>query len=358
MDSHKPSTIMTDTTPSHRKQHKPSGSLGSLYEVLADLDETQLHYLIQEMNHTGHQNVPVSQAVSAFESQNPTDSLNTVRASMLPPAHGVQRQLSKSQRGKLRLHTAFQRAPSLRQRQRPEIQGAAQTVQAVAPETPRRQPTHEQVDATQASDRSPSPAPAIHHESPEPLTRPKRQDKLANAGTSQLADGRRKSPAYRLIPRPDFSLPAGVTVMDLLQLLETEYLSSDSQDPASPTSLSSPSSAHLSPSSPHFSPSPLLLSPTSPIPLSMTPDSNGPRSLRRHTSRLDMALDAERSASGAEEIGLGMLEPRPSRTVSLGAPAGSASIGAIESFDRGSKVETPPPAPPVLEGIFDVLENQ
>ncbi|KAK9778138.1 hypothetical protein SCAR479_05108 [Seiridium cardinale] len=352
MDSHKPSAIMTDTTPSHRKQHKPSASLGSLYEVLADLDETQLHYLIQEMNHTGHQNVPVSQAVSAFESHNPTDSLNTVRASMLPPAHGVQRQLSKSQRGKLRLHTAFQRAPSLRQRQRPEIQGAAQTVQAVGPETPKRQPT-------QAPARSPSPAPVIHPESPEPLTRPKRQEKLVNPGTSQLvAGGRRKSPAYRLIPRPDFSLPAGVTVMDLLQLLETEYLSSDSQDPASPTSLSSPSSAHLSPSSPHFSPSPLLLSPTTPIPLSRTPDSTGPRSLRRHASRLDMALDAERSASGAEEIGLGMLEPRPSRTVSLGAPAGSASIGTIESFDRGSKVETPPPAPPVLEGIFDVLENQ
>jgi hypothetical protein len=138
-DSQKHPTAMatTTTTPSRRKQHQPSSSLGSLYEVLADLDETQLHYLIQEMSHTGHQNVPVSQAVSAFESDNATDSLDTLRASMLPPCQGVQRQLSKSQRGKLRLQTAFQRAPSLRQRRLQGAQVATQPARSDAAPVPK-----------------------------------------------------------------------------------------------------------------------------------------------------------------------------------------------------------------------------
>lgn len=357
MDSQRPPAAITTPTSSRRKQHQPSSSLGSLYEVLADLDENQLYYLVQEMNHTGHQNVPVSQAVSAFESQNPTDSLNTVRASMMPtPVQGMQRQLSKSQRGKLRLQSALQRAPSLRQKPREEDHGAAQLGRNMALQTPKLQPTHDHVDMLEVSTSNPIQVSVID-EPDKPAILPPRQEVIADAGTLQpLTDARRKSPAYRRIPRPDFSLPPGVTVTDLLQLLEIEFLSSDSQQPSTPTSLSSPSSAF----STHLSPSPLLLSPSSSIILPQTPESMGARPLRRHTSRLDMALDAERTASGVQEIGLAMLEPRPQATTPLGTSASSSPTAFVDSFDRLFKGETPPPpaTPVVLEGIFDVLENR
>ncbi|CCF47427.1 hypothetical protein CH063_15822, partial [Colletotrichum higginsianum] len=87
--------------PPRHKHVGSSSSLGSLYEVLADLDDTQLQYLIQEMNHTGHRNVPVSQAVSALEAQAPTNSL--VFTGPVPPAsvqsmQAPQRRLSNSLR--------------------------------------------------------------------------------------------------------------------------------------------------------------------------------------------------------------------------------------------------------------------
>ncbi|KAH8670775.1 hypothetical protein BX600DRAFT_509524, partial [Xylariales sp. PMI_506] len=263
----------------HRKQHAPSSSMGSLYEVLADLDETQLHYLIQEMNHTGHQNVPVSQAVKAFESQDPSASLNSVRASTVPPVQGLQRQLSKSQRGKLRLQTAFQRAPSLRQARRSESHSETQPVrhhQATHGEVPIAAEVHEGHSALVGV--------AVGSEPHGPGIEPQMyKSGIFDASISQTpaASGQGQSPAYRRIPRPDFDLPPGVTVIDLLQLLKSEYLSSNSQGSAFDDA-ASPSSA----SSSHFSPSPLLLSP-----LSRTP-------LRRHSSRLDMALEADKTASG------------------------------------------------------------
>ncbi|KAJ0161200.1 hypothetical protein CTA2_6615, partial [Colletotrichum tanaceti] len=86
------------------------------------------------------------------------------------------------------------------------------------------------------------------------------------------------------------------------------------------------------------------------------------RPLRRHTSRLDMALDVERGASGAMEIGMGMLEPRQLRSVSLGVPPGridSAANMSPDPFERTYKGESSSLAPPVVyEGIFDVLENR
>ncbi|GKT41331.1 uncharacterized protein ColSpa_01512 [Colletotrichum spaethianum] len=358
------------TKHSHRKQHKPSSSLGSLYEVLADLDDTQLQYLIQEMNHTGHRNVPVSQAVSALEGQAPFDSLSFVGSSTPAPVQGPQRQLSKSQRGKLRLQTAFRKAPSLQQGRHGRLGsrdaldghdanvggGPRRTCSAgTAPVAQDRQPTKEKLTGfrEKSGDWSPIHSGNIGFQRNQTQTQPS-TDKAANAGAVQLAtDGsRRESPAYRRIPRPDFSLPAGITVVDLLQLLEVEYLSSNASRSSSPSSASSPSSC-----SSQF---PTRRLPSGSKHLTQTPNWPGSRPLRRHTSRLDMALDVERSASGAMEIGLGMLEPRELRSASLGAPSiSSTNTLSLDSFERHFKGETPSFAPPVVyEGIFDVLENQ
>lgn len=375
MDSRKPPPVSFNAAtagPSHRRQqhHKPSSSLGSLYEVLADLDETQLHYLIQEMNHSG-QNVPVSEAVSAFESPDPTVSLGSVRASMKPAPPPLQRQLSKSQQGKLRLQTAFQRAPSLRQqRSRQEAPRSVSTpvYNSAGPQTPKRDSVAEVVGTPAPAPPPQPPSPfspvrvdVVRGETRSPVTRQQREGSPVDSRNFQLPVNRqRKAPAYKRIERPDFNLPPGITVTDLLQLLEIEYqAASGSEEPPSPAFGSSTSSPPLR----NFSPTPLLLSPTSPLPSPQMPGLPGHRPLRRASSRLDMALDADRSASGPEEIGLGMLEPRPTSTVSLGS-AGSVPVTpatADSSFERalkGEAVFTPTPPPIVMEGIFDVLDNQ
>ncbi|KAK1635395.1 hypothetical protein BDP81DRAFT_323011 [Colletotrichum phormii] len=388
--------------PSHSaRRHKPSASLGSLYEVLADLDDNQLQYLIQEMNHTGHQNVPVSQAVSTFEALKSTSSAEPFAVSETgfdapapdSPAREPLRHLSKSRRGRLSLQTAFQRAPSLRQRHRQQQQptqshrpakgygellsspvsscsspAGGPVIMSGLPEpaTVTRSPRYDETAVPQsASQPLPSPPPStshLHHQlPPPPPSQPQLQPRRPSTNGARMGP-----PAYHRISRPDFNLPDGVTVTDLLHLLEIEYMSSNRQ-PSSSSRRSSSSSTSSSVSRPSFSSpspsSPALATRLFPPPsrsFSQTPNLHGRSPLRRSSSRLDLALGAERSASGAAEVGMGMLEPRQMRSVSLGFPGGGmATSMSMDSLSRSLKGESRPPAPaPVFEGIFDVLENQ
>ncbi|TQN69555.1 hypothetical protein CSHISOI_05918 [Colletotrichum shisoi] len=389
MDGQKTSSIGqggADKPPRH-KHVGSSSSLGSLYEVLADLDDTQLQYLIQEMNHTGHRNVPVSQAVSTLEAQAPTNSL--VFAGPVAPAsvqsmQAPQRRLSKSQQGKLRLQTAFRRVPSLRLQERGhDSPGGGQVDPDLGADADADVEGRPRNDQSLRSHPPPLPPPLppsppsephgdpvakpggwgpIYHDNAEesPRSNPgQRQpmEKAINAGSVRPPSerNRRESPAYRRIPRPDFNLPAGITVVDLLQLLEVEYQSSNSPPSSPPSSSSSPSSYAFHLPKRRFP----AADPRRP---NQTPNWPESRPLRRHTSRLDMALDVERGASGAMEIGMSMLEPRQLRSVSLGAPGGidsAANNVSLDPFERNHKGESPSLAPPVVyEGIFDVLENR
>ncbi|KAK5945755.1 hypothetical protein PMZ80_002963 [Knufia obscura] len=287
----------------HTPNHQSKSSVSSLYDLLADLDEHQLTYLIQEMNHTAPQNMAVGQAISAIETPNPSYSLTAARANMQRPT--MERSMSKSQRIRLSLQTMF-RAPSVRQQ--------------------RQQSMQDGMDGT------------LEVETP---------------------TSRRKSPAYKRISRPTFNLPPGVTVSDLLNLLEAEFLYNNT-----------PSSSQLSPSSSSFSPS-SSFSYGGSTPSPTTSHGSGLGRIRRYPSTIDMALEAERSASGIEGIGLGMLEPRPT-TPACGTPTRARSGSpSTPVFDRRVsegrlRGETPPPtnvaggvAPPVvLDGIFEVLETR
>jgi hypothetical protein len=62
-----------------------------------------------------------------------------------------------------------------------------------------------------------------------------------------------------------------------------------------------------------------------------------------------MALEAERDAAGAENIGLGLFEPRP-RAISAASSAGSQC--SILEFMSETQ-----PTPAVLDGIFEVMES-
>ena len=71
--------------------------------------------------------------------------------------------------------------------------------------------------------------------------------------------------------------------------------------------------------------------------------------IRRKPSAIDIALEAERHAIGPENIGLGLLEPRP-RAAS--AESSTSSPCSIMEFMNESQ-----PAPVVLDGIFEVMES-
>ncbi|OLN96926.1 hypothetical protein CCHL11_07386 [Colletotrichum chlorophyti] len=339
--------------------HRSSPSLSSLYEVLADLDDNQLQYLIQEMNHTGHQNIPVTKAVSALEARNrnPSGSLNTYEAHSPPPTQEPQRQLSKSQRGKLRLQTAFRRAPSLQQRRRREADDVRDDLhpEAAGPlDTGNRRSVYSNT---------------VDRGSHEPATTPhKREYYAADSGNLGLSNrgGGQEAPVYKRISRPDFNLPVGIDVTDLIQLLETQYISSDPRSSPSPSTLSFPSSSSPpsffspSPSTPALRPSPSVssLRAGSETPEAVT---NGRRPLRKQSSRLHMALDAERSASGIEQIGMSMLEPRQPWSASLSAwtPGDNRTSMGMDPFERDFRGKRPSTASDVVfEGILDVLNNQ
>jgi hypothetical protein len=84
--------------------------------------------------------------------------------------------------------------------------------------------------------------------------------------------------------------------------------------------------------------------------------------IRRHPSAVDLALEEERCAVGAENIGLGLLEPRP-RAASLtrsesdgdassyASPQKECSLMEFMSESRRT-FETAP-----LDGIFEVMER-
>ena len=85
-----------------------------------------------------------------------------------------------------------------------------------------------------------------------------------------------------------------------------------------------------------------------PIFTASSPSSFAAANARRQPSSIDMALEAERYATEAENIGLGLLEPRPRATSSSSA----GSRCSIMEFMNESQ-----PAPLVLDGIFEVMES-
>ena len=85
-------------------------------------------------------------------------------------------------------------------------------------------------------------------------------------------------------------------------------------------------------------------------PQSVSSSSSPTRShARRQQSAIDVALEAERRAVGAENIGLDLLEPRP-RALSSGSQASSQC--SIMEFMNESQ-----PTPAVLDGIIEVMEG-
>ena len=125
------------------------------------------------------------------------------------------------------------------------------------------------------------------------------------------------------------------------------------QSPPSTASTSAPTSSSSSPSSSYRSYSRPFYGPTTDLNALLTPTSSPPstissargRRLRRQPSTIDLALEAERCAIGIENLGLGLLEPRPAAYT----PVHATSLGPGFGHDRAPSV--------VLDNIFEVMEG-
>lgn len=74
--------------------------------------------------------------------------------------------------------------------------------------------------------------------------------------------------------------------------------------------------------------------------------------IRRQPSAIDLVLEAERSAVGAENIGLGLLEPRPR------APSSASTASECSIMEFMNEHQTPRIGEAVvLDGIFEVMER-
>jgi hypothetical protein len=147
-----------------------------------------------------------------------------------------------------------------------------------------------------------------------------------------------------------------------LQTMFTHQHSSRSKNTTrSPTSTSSSVQSSPTPSYRSYSPRSYPASPTSDIsalfiPLSASSQNPSYKSmgrLRRQPSAIDLALEAERFAVGAENIGLGFMEPRPRAPSSAAYSTSECSIlefmNEHQTPRRGEAV--------VLDGIFEVMES-
>ena len=71
--------------------------------------------------------------------------------------------------------------------------------------------------------------------------------------------------------------------------------------------------------------------------------------VRRQPSAIDLALEAEKYADEAETIGLGFLEPRP--RANTASTVSSTQCSLMEFMNETTQT------PPVLDGIFEVMER-
>jgi hypothetical protein len=98
-----------------------------------------------------------------------------------------------------------------------------------------------------------------------------------------------------------------------------------------------------------------LLSPASSTSTSPASSLNSHPYIRRHPSAVDLALEAERCSVGAENIGLGLLEPRPRAASTARLTPGGEGMCSLMEVLGESRRGTPEVV--ALDGIFEVLER-
>ena len=98
-----------------------------------------------------------------------------------------------------------------------------------------------------------------------------------------------------------------------------------------------------------------LFSPASSTNTSPASSLNSRPYIRRQPSAVDLALEAERCSVGAENIGLGLLEPRPRASSNARSISGSEGMCSLMEVLGESRRGTPEVV--ALDGIFEVLER-
>ncbi|KXX75971.1 hypothetical protein MMYC01_206833 [Madurella mycetomatis] len=211
-----------------KSHHRSRSSIDRVFDLLADLEDTQITLLLDDLNHTTPSNVPVSQAIALFEHSAPKPKRKHDRPSS--PVRTLQAELER--RHSKRISSAPEPRAWPKAGSQPTAPRQSMTITVTAIPDPLEQPSDR---SHRLSFTLPSPAPDEHPEtsaSPSPELRPR---------------------SYKRISRPMLLSPTATA--ELHQLLLAYF----SDAPVSTTSTATPS-----PTTPHIGAFPAAFSPFEP----------------------------------------------------------------------------------------------
>ncbi|AEO62932.1 uncharacterized protein THITE_2107752 [Thermothielavioides terrestris NRRL 8126] len=205
--------------------HRSRSSIDRVIELLADLEESQIAVLLDELNHTTSSNVPVSEAIALFEqhANKPRRrfgrSPSPVRALQVELERRHSKRISSAPEPKVRTKAASFTPPTLRQ----------QT--ALPPDPPSVSPPAQPAPKHLHSDRPDhTERPSLTLPPPVPIERPK-SPKSSPAGSP--SDFR--PPSYKRISRPTFLSPTATAELHLLLLAFFNDNPTSATTPATPS---------------------------------------------------------------------------------------------------------------------------
>ncbi|KAK3685204.1 hypothetical protein B0T22DRAFT_482192 [Podospora appendiculata] len=216
--------------------HRSRSSIDRVFDLLADLQDSQIALLLDDLNHTTSSNVPVSQAIALFDpsSPKPKPKRNIGRSSS--PVRALQVELER--RHSKRISSALEMSRLPRTASQPSMQ--AQMQRPTSPSIPEH-PRHDQSTTiiTTITTTATTSRPSLSLTLPESPERPR-------TATERTPDGSR-SRSYKRVSRPLFLSPTATAELNNLLLA---YLYND---PVSATTTATPSPN--TPTAPtHFSP--------------------------------------------------------------------------------------------------------
>ncbi|KAK4031781.1 hypothetical protein C8A01DRAFT_41767 [Parachaetomium inaequale] len=194
--------------------HRSRSSIDRVIDLLADLEETQITVLLDDLNHTTSSNVPVTDAIALFEHHASKPKRRSCRSPS--PMRTLQAELER--RHSKRLSKRISSAPEPRPFSR---------IAASQPPAPREPAAAPPAPVTQHFDRPHSPdCPALSLSPPASVERPR-----SSAGSPPVFQPR----SYKRISRPMFLSPTATAELHLL------LLAFFNETPVSPATTATPS---------------------------------------------------------------------------------------------------------------------
>ncbi|KAK3328213.1 hypothetical protein B0T19DRAFT_423932 [Cercophora scortea] len=229
--------------PTESHHHRSRSSIDRVFDLLADLQDSQIALLLDDLNHTTSSNVPVSQAIALFDPSSPKPRPKRSIGRSSSPVRALQVELERRHSKRISSAPEMSRLP--RTTSQPSMQ--AQMQRPTSPSIPEH-PHYDQsttVTTSITTTTTNTNTPTTNSRPSLSLTLPESPERPRTA-TERTPDGCR-SRSYKRVSRPLFLSPTATAELNNLLLA---YLYND---PISATTTATPSPN--TPTAPtHFSP--------------------------------------------------------------------------------------------------------